>query len=249
MTRTLIFRGRYRAGLTPPPVFPEDCQIVTCSRLIPALVLVGTERRLAGEIAMRAQACIILCIGAILVAAPAWAAEGRYDPNYPVCMEAVGNGGSRIECVFTSYEQCRQASFGSSGSCFNNPSYVPRPAEAAPAQTDAEPPEPPEPPARPRKSAGRYDPDYPVCMEAVGNGGSGIECVFTSYEQCRQATFGSSGTCFNNPSYVPPPVEAAPAPTEPAPPAKAVKSAKSTKSVKSAKSLQLAPSPQPAQSH
>jgi hypothetical protein len=259
---------------------------------------------------MRAAACTIFGIGAILIAAPASAAGGRYDPNYPVCMEAVGAGGGRIECVYTSYEQCRQATFGSSGTCFKNPSYVARPAEAAPAQTEPEPPKPrksagrydpdypvcmevvasggssiecaytsyeqcrqvtfgssgtcfnnpsyvapppgagpaePEPPPKPRKSVGRYDPDYPVCMEAVGNGGGRIECVFTSYEQCRQATFGSSGTCFNNPSYVPPPVEAAPAPTEPAPPAKPVKSAKLAKSTKPAKSQQLPPSPQPAQ--
>jgi hypothetical protein len=188
---------------------------------------------------MRARARTILCIGAILIAAPAWAAEGRYDPNYPVCMEAVGAGGGRIECVYTSYEQCRQATFGSSGTCFNNPSYVPRPVEAAPVQAE------PELPAKPRKSVGRYDPEYPVCMEAVGNGGGRIECVYTSYEQCRQATFGSSGTCFNNPEYAPPPVEAAPAPTEPAQPAKPAKPAKS---VKSAKSLQSPPSPQPAQS-
>jgi hypothetical protein len=178
-------------------------------------------------------------MGAILVAAPAWAAEGRYDPNYPVCMEAAGAGGSHIDCFFTSIEQCRQGTVGSSGTCFNNPSYVPRPAAAAPAQTE------PEFPAKPRKSAGRYDPDYPVCMEATGAGGSHIDCFFTSFEQCRQGTFGSSGTCFNNPSYVPPPEEATPAQTEPAPP---VKPAKSTKSVKSAKSLQLPPSPQPAQS-
>jgi hypothetical protein len=157
-------------------------------------------------------------------------------------METAGAGGSAAECVFTTYEQCRQGTFGSSATCFNNPGYVPRPAEAAPEQTE------PELPAKPRKSAGRYDPDYPVCMEAVGNGGGRIECFFTSYEQCRQATFGSSGTCFNNPSYVPPPVEAAPAQTEPAPPAKPAKSTKSAKLTKSAKSPQLPPSPQPAKS-
>jgi Protein of unknown function (DUF3551) len=95
---------------------------------------------------MSAWTCTILCMGAILVAAPAWAAEGRYDPNYPVCMEAAGAGGSRIECFFTSFEQCRQGTFGSSGTCFNNPNYVPPPVEAAPAQTE------PAPPAKPAKS-------------------------------------------------------------------------------------------------
>jgi hypothetical protein len=33
---------------------------------------------------MRAGACTILCVGAILIAAPAWAAGGRYDPDYPL---------------------------------------------------------------------------------------------------------------------------------------------------------------------
>jgi hypothetical protein len=150
-------------------------------------------------------------------------------------MEKIAAAG--IECFFTSYEQCRLATFGSSGTCFNNPNYVPRPAEAAPAQAE------PELPATSGKSAGRYDPAYPVCMETVG--AAGIECFFTSYEQCRLATVGSAGTCFNNPSYVPPPVEAAPAQTEPAPPAKPAKSAKLAKS---AKSLQSPPLPQPAQS-
>jgi hypothetical protein len=93
---------------------------------------------------------------------------------------------------------------------------------------------------------GRYDPDYAVCMEVYGMDGSRIECFFTSIEQCKQGTTGTSGICFNNPYYVPPPPEAATAPqTEPAPP---VKPAKSPKSAKSAKSLQSPPSPQPAQS-
>jgi hypothetical protein len=262
---------------------------------------------------MRARICTILCIGTILIAAPACAAEGRYDPNYPVCMEAAGAGGSRIECIYTSIDQCREGTFGSSGTCFTNPSYAPRPGEAAPAQTEP-PPKPrksagrydpdypvcmeaagnggsriecfftsyeqcrqatfgssgtcfknpsyvppaveaapaqtePELPPKPRKSAGRYDPDYPVCMEAAGNGGSRIECFYTSYEQCRQATFGSSGTCFNNPSYVPPAVEAAPAPTEAAPPIKPAKTAKLVKPAKSTKSPPLPPPPQAAQSH
>jgi hypothetical protein len=261
---------------------------------------------------MRARACTILCIG-VMIAAPAWAAGGRYGTDYPVCMEAIdAGGGTHFECSYTSIEQCRQGTVGTSGSCFKNPSYVRRPAEPAPAEAQPEPatnlkrnsgrygtdypvcmeaidagggthfecsytsikqcrqgtvgtsgncfnnpsyvPPPvgaapaqaePELPAKPRKSAGRYDPDYPVCMEATNSGGSSIDCGYTSFEQCRQGTFGTSGTCFNNPSYVPPPVEAAPAQTEPASPAKP---AKSGKSAKSAKLLQSPPSPQPAQS-
>jgi Protein of unknown function (DUF3551) len=193
---------------------------------------------------MRARAYTILCIGAILIAAPAWAAGGRYDPDYAVCMEAVSSEGTRIDCMYTSIEQCRQGTIGgSSGSCFNNPNYVPRPAEAAPAQTELE------LPAKPKKNMGRYDPDYAVCMEVYDASGSRIECFFTSMEQCKLGTTATAGSCFNNPYYVPPPPEAATAPqTEPAPPVKPAKSPKSAKSAKSAKSLQSPPSPQPAQS-
>jgi hypothetical protein len=189
---------------------------------------------------MRAAACTILGIVAILIAAPVWAAGGRYDPAYPVCMEAISSEGTRIDCMYTSIEQCRQGTFGSSGNCFKNPSYVPQPAEAAPAQTE------PAPEPKPRKSAGRYDPDYPVCMEAYGMNGSRIECFFTSMEQCKLGASGTSGTCFNNPAYVPLPADAAAAQTEPAPSAKPAKPAKTAKSAKSAKSAQ---SPQPAQLH
>jgi hypothetical protein len=189
---------------------------------------------------MRARASTVLCIGAILIAAPAWAA-GRYDPDYPVCMEAVSSEGTRVDCVYTSMEQCRQGTIGgSSGTCFNNPSYVPRPAEAAPAQTELE------LPAKPKKNMGRYDPDYAVCVEVYDQSGSRIECFFTSMEQCKLGTTATAGNCFNNPYYVAPPPEVATAPqTAPAPP---VKPAKPAKSAKSAKSPQSPPSPLPAQS-
>jgi hypothetical protein len=191
---------------------------------------------------MRAGVCTVLGIGVILIAAPAWAAEGRYDPDYPVCMEAISSEGTRIDCIYTSIEQCRQGTVGSSGSCFKNPSYVPRPAEAAPAQTE------PAPAAKPAKSTGRYDPDYPVCMEVYGSDGSRIECFFTSMEQCKLGATGTAGTCFNNPYYVQPPADAAAAAqTESAPSAKPAKPIKPAKSAKSAKSLQSPPAPQPAQ--
>ena len=70
---------------------------------------------------MRAGACTILGIGVILIATPVWAAGGRYDPDYPVCMEAISSEGTRIDCMYTSMEQCRQGTYGSSGTCFNNP--------------------------------------------------------------------------------------------------------------------------------
>ena len=190
---------------------------------------------------MRARACTILGIWAILIAAPVWAAGGRYGTDYPVCMEALDAGtGTHIECSYTSMEQCRQ---GASGSCFKNPSYVPRPEEAAPAAPEPAETEP-APATNPKRSSGRYGTDYPVCMEALDSGGgTHFECSYTSIEQCRQD--GTPGTCFKNPSYVPPPPEPASAQVAPAPPAKPAKPAKSKKS---AKSLQSPPSPPPAQS-
>jgi hypothetical protein len=178
---------------------------------------------------MRARACAVLCIGATLIAAPAWAAGGRYDPGHPVCMESISSEGTRIDCEYASIEQCRQGTLGgSSGTCFNNPYFKPRPAEAAPAvPVETE----PELSAKPKKSTGRYDPDYPICMEAVSSEGTRIDCVYASIEQCRQGTIGgASGTCFTNPYYVaPPPEPAMTPPTEAAPPVKRAKSAKSAK--------------------
>ena len=76
-----------------------------------------------------------------------------------------------------------------------------------------------------------------------------LDCIYASIEQCKQGTIGTSGTCFNNPHYVPPPPEAATAPrTEPAPPVKPAKLPKSLKSANSVKPLQSPPSPQPAPS-
>jgi hypothetical protein len=77
-------------------------------------------------------------------------------------------------------------------------------------------------------AAGRYDPAYPVCMEAYGADGSRIECFFTSMEQCKLGASGTAGTCFNNPDYVAPKPEPEPAPeAQSAPPTpKASKKAK-----------------------
>ena len=55
---------------------------------------------------MRAGAGVIVGLGAILIATSAWGA-GRYDPAYPVCAEVYDDNGSRIECFFTSMEQCK----------------------------------------------------------------------------------------------------------------------------------------------
>jgi Protein of unknown function (DUF3551) len=194
----------------------EDCQIVTCSRLFLALSVMNSARNVLSRrgITMRTGACTIVGIWAILIAAPVWAAGGRYGTDYPVCMEALdAGGGTHFECSFTSIEQCRVGTTGTPGTCFKNPSYVPRPADAVPAAAE------PEPARDPKRSLGRYGTDYPVCMEALdaGGGGTHFDCSYTSIEQCKVGATGTPGSCFKNPSYVPRPGDAAPAAAEPAP--------------------------------
>jgi hypothetical protein len=99
---------------------------------------------------MRAGAGAILGMGAILIATSASGA-GRYDPAYPVCSEVYDDNGSRIECFFTTMEQCQQSAGGGGRSCFNNPAYVaPAPEPVAAAE-----PAPPsvKPAKKPAKSA------------------------------------------------------------------------------------------------
>ena len=93
---------------------------------------------------MRARAGAIVGLGAILIATTAWGA-GRYDPAYPVCMEAYGENGSRIECFFTSMEQCKQSASGSPGTCFDNPGYVAPPPEPVAAVAEPAPVKPAKP--------------------------------------------------------------------------------------------------------
>lgn len=61
-----------------------------------------------------------------------------------------------------------------------------------------------------------YDPNYPVCAEIHDGDGTRYECFFTTMAQCKEASQGMPSICFNNPRYVAPKVEAAPA-AEPAP--------------------------------
>ena len=81
---------------------------------------------------MRGPVWLILGIGMIFAASPAWAQ--RYDPKYPVCMEVYDGQGSRIECFFTTMAQCKQGTGrGVAGMCFNNPYYAAPAPEATPA--------------------------------------------------------------------------------------------------------------------
>jgi hypothetical protein len=42
------------------------------------------------------------------------------DPKYPVCIQAYGVGGNRIDCSFTSLPQCQVSASGLSAQCFAN---------------------------------------------------------------------------------------------------------------------------------
>lgn len=49
-------------------------------------------------------------------------------------------------------------------------------------------------------TAQRYDPRYPVCLQKWGEAGAtGIDCSYTSLEQCKATASGLSASCFANP--------------------------------------------------
>ena len=93
---------------------------------------------------MRAGAGVILGLGAILIATSAWGA-GRYDSAYPVGSEVYDDNGSRIECFFTSMEQCKQSSGGGGRSCFINPEYAAPPPQPVAAVAEPAPVKPAKP--------------------------------------------------------------------------------------------------------
>jgi hypothetical protein len=80
--------------------------------------------------------------GTTLLLAASSASAQRYDPAYPVCMEIADGEGSRIECFFTSMEQCKEGAKGMPGSCFNNPYYKLPPAAVTPVAEPAPAPAP-----------------------------------------------------------------------------------------------------------
>ena len=90
--------------------------------------------RKLGEAEMRALAGVIFGTAVLLSAEPTWAQT--YDPKYPVCLEVIDTSGGRIECSFTSMEQCKNGSTGT-GSCFANPYYKPPPPEPEPVAETA----------------------------------------------------------------------------------------------------------------
>ena len=72
---------------------------------------------------MRILALAILTIAA--VSANSSARAQAYNPRYPVCLKVVENfGAERIECAFTSLEQCAPSAAGRAGQCIVNPFYA-----------------------------------------------------------------------------------------------------------------------------
>ncbi|MCC8961432.1 DUF3551 domain-containing protein [Bradyrhizobium sp. Pear76] len=57
------------------------------------------------------------------------ASAQTYDPRYPVCMHVYGVLiGERMDCVFTSLDQCQVGANGLPATCLVNPYYAPRSA-------------------------------------------------------------------------------------------------------------------------
>ena len=75
---------------------------------------------------MRILALAVLTMAAVSATSPAQAQT--YNPRYPVCLKVIENFGSeRIECAYTSLEQCNQTALGRPAQCLENPYYAGRP--------------------------------------------------------------------------------------------------------------------------
>ena len=65
----------------------------------------------------------VLVTGALLSVAPSSAQT--YDPNYPVCIHIYGDRlGDRIDCTYTSLDQCAATASGLPATCLINPFYA-----------------------------------------------------------------------------------------------------------------------------
>jgi hypothetical protein len=65
---------------------------------------------------------------AAALAAPLAASSAQaqtYDPAFPVCMHVFGElEGERMDCVFTSLDQCRASAYGRPAMCLVNPNFA-----------------------------------------------------------------------------------------------------------------------------
>jgi Protein of unknown function (DUF3551) len=81
---------------------------------------------------MRVLALAALAIVAGWIAHPAQAQT--YDPRYPICLHVYQVGGDRMDCQFTSMEQCAESAAGLSAMCVRNPYYAQDDGDAGPAR-------------------------------------------------------------------------------------------------------------------
>ena len=74
---------------------------------------------------MRILALAVLTMAAVSATSPQ---AQTYNPRYPVCLKVIENFGSeRIECAYTSLEQCNATALGLPAQCMENSYYAGRP--------------------------------------------------------------------------------------------------------------------------
>lgn len=72
---------------------------------------------------MRSLTSAIIATGTLLAPTPGLAQS--YDPSYPVCMHVYGElEGERMDCIFTSLDQCAASALGRGATCLINPYYA-----------------------------------------------------------------------------------------------------------------------------
>ncbi|MGY4157099.1 MULTISPECIES: DUF3551 domain-containing protein [unclassified Bradyrhizobium] len=73
---------------------------------------------------MKLLGALLLALGALWMTKPASAQ--MYDPRYPICMHVYGALlGDRMDCDFTSLNQCQAGAAGLPATCLVNPFYAP----------------------------------------------------------------------------------------------------------------------------
>ena len=77
---------------------------------------------------------VFLIVGTGMMLAASSASAQLYDPAYPVCAEVHDGDGTRMECFFTTLEQCREGYKSMPATCLMNPYYKPPPAPVAEPQ-------------------------------------------------------------------------------------------------------------------
>jgi hypothetical protein len=73
---------------------------------------------------VKSMTSVLLAAGTLLALSPTSAQT--YDPSYPVCIHIYGDRlGDRIDCIFTSLDQCAATATGLPATCLINPYYAP----------------------------------------------------------------------------------------------------------------------------